>query len=177
MRSNQPGVRRVARATVPQRGSNATTANGPWRAPYESTLAVIEIVASEQPDLIEFHVQALRNSPVSFAMRELATDFDVAPEDVGEAVGRACIHLDRLERHRRAWRDPTEVVESPNLAALVAVCRARIRRASPPKRRQKLERILRRVEPAYQLAQTRAWLDDFIGPLPRKRKEAQDADR
>ncbi len=167
MRPMHPGARGAAR-------------NGPgaaWLAPAESTLTVLEIVASEQPDLIEFLAQSLVGSPVSFAIRELAATFGVAPEDVGETVGRACTHLDCLERHRRAWRQPAEVVESPNLAALVTVCRARIRRASPPKRRLKLERILRRIEPAHRLARTRAWIDDFLGPLPAEGKEARHADR
>ncbi len=167
MRPIPPGAREDAR-----NGSSAA-----WRAPAKSTLAVLEIVASEQPQLIEFQVQALLDSPLSFALRELAATFGVAPRDVGEPVVRACAHLDRLERYRRTWRDPAEVVDSPNLAALVSVCRARIRRASQPKRRQKLERILRRVEPAQGLARTRAWIDNFLGPLPAAGKEARHADR
>ncbi len=177
MRSNHPGARKVARPADPRRGTNTIRGSRPWLAPAEATLALLEIVGSKQPTLIEFQTQALLDSPLSFALRELAATFGVAPEDVGEAVGRACTHLARLERHRRTWRDPAEVVESPNLAALVSVCRARIRRTSPAKRRQKLERILRRIEPAHRLVQTRAWIDDFLGPLPAERKAARHADR
>ncbi len=154
------------------RGRHART-GAAWGAPVEATLAILEIVASEQPELLEFQAQALLNSTMSFALRDLAATFDVAPEDVGDAACRACTHLDRLERHRRTWRDPAELLDSPNLSALVSVSRARIRRTSPPARRQKLERIQRRVEAAYKLARTRAWVDAFIGPLPAKARKVQ----
>ncbi len=137
-----------------------------WRAPVEASAAILEAVASSQPELVEFQAQALLNSTMSFAVRELAGAFGVAPEKVGEAIRRACNHLDRLERIRRRWRHPSEFVESPNLAALVHVCQARLQRTSPAARRLKLERIRRRLEAAYQVAQTRSWIDDFIGPVP-----------
>ncbi len=167
MRPTQPGAVGAAR------NSSGTA----WLAPTESALGVLEIVASEQPALLPLLTHALLESPVAFAFRELAATFNVAPEDVGEAVGRACTHLDRLERHRRTWRDPAEVVESPNLAALVFVCRARINRVSQLKRRQKLERMLRRIEPVHRQARTRAWIDDFIGPLPAEGERARHTDR
>ncbi len=153
-----------------------------WGAPIEATAAVLEVIATEQPELLEFKAQALLNSTMSFALRELAAAFEVAPERVGEAVGRACYHLDRLQRHRRTWRPPAEVLHQgdkrnplnvPNLSALLYFCRARLNRTSAPTRRHKFERILRRLEAADQLARTRVWIDDFIGPLPAKQKEAQ----
>ncbi len=74
-----------------------------WGAPVEASTAVLQVVASAQPELVEFQAQALLNSTMSFAVRELATAFGVPPEKIGEAVGRACNHLDQLERIRRTW--------------------------------------------------------------------------
>ncbi len=39
----------------------------PWGAPAEASAAVLEVVASEQPELVEFQAQALFNSTMSFA--------------------------------------------------------------------------------------------------------------
>lgn len=148
-----------------------------WGAPVEASAAVLEVVASGQPELVEFQAQALLNSTMSFAVRELATAFGVAPEKVGEVVGQACIHLDRLERIRRTWRDPAELLDSPNLAALVYLCRARLKRASAPSRRRRLERVQRRLESAYKMARTRLWINNFIGPLPVTPRRAESDDR
>ncbi len=148
-----------------------------WETPVEASAAVLEIIASEQPELLQFQAQALLNGPLSFAVRELAAAFSVAPEEVAQEIGQACIHLDRLEKRRRTWRDPAEVLDSPNLAALLCVCRTRLKRVSPPTRRHRLERIQRRLEPAYELARTRAWVHAFIGPVAEKLQKAQGANR
>ncbi len=157
-----------------------------WGAPVEASAAILEVVASGQPELVEFQAQTLLNSTMSFAVRELASAFGVPPEKVGEEVARACNHLDRLERIRRTWQDPAEVLpkggkwndlDSPNLAALVYICGARLKRASPPTRQQRLERIQRRLEAAYKVARTRVWIDDFIGPLPAKPRKVEGDDR
>ncbi len=148
-----------------------------WGAPVEASAAILEAVASAQPELVEFQAQALLNSTMSFAVRELAVAFSVPPEKVGKTVGRACRQLDQLERVRRTWRDPAKILDSPNLAALVHVCQARLKRTSPAARQLKLERTRRRLEAAYQVAQTRAWIDDFIGPVPAEPTKAQGDDR
>ena len=148
-----------------------------WGAPIEASAAILEAIGSEHPELIDFQAQALLNSTMSFAVRKLAEELAVEPEKVGDAVALACTQLDQLEKYRRAWRDPAQVLASPNVPALFWVCRARVHRVSPPTRRYKLERILRRLEAAYEIVRARAWIDDFIGPLPARRKGAYDADR
>lgn len=157
--------------------SRSTRARWAWGSPIEATAVVLEIIGTEQAELLEFQSQALLNSTMGFAVRELATAFNVTPERVGETIGRACAHLDQLERYRRSWRDPVEVLlkttpreslPSPNLAALRCVCRARLGRTTPPARRQRLEKVLRKLDAAHELAQTRTWIDDFIGPIPAK---------
>ncbi len=153
-----------------------TTASGPWGAPIEATLASLELIATEQPGLLEFQVHVLGNGTMSFAVAKLAAAFEVPPEKLGPAVVRACRDLDRLEKHRGRWRDPAKVLGAPDLGALRYVCRARLNRVSEVARRRRLERIERRVEAAYKLARTRIWVDAFIGPLPVKRQEEVQSD-
>ncbi len=158
------GVKRVA---------PSTRASGPWGAPIEATLATLELIASEQPGLLEFQVHVLCSSTMSFAVQKIAAELGVSPEQLGKAIGRACMDLDRLEKQRGRWRDPAKIVGATNLAALRYVCRTRLNRASKVVRRRRLASIERRVEAALSVARTRAWVDDFIGPLPEKRKEAK----
>jgi hypothetical protein len=153
------------------------SASGPWRAPIAASTAVLELVASEQPRLLAFQVHVLRNSPMSFAVEQLATAFAVPADKLGEAILRACKHLDRMETHRGAWRSPSSVVKEPNLAALHHVCAARLARTTNAKHRQRLLVIQRRIVAAYEQARTRAWLEDFLGPLPVKKQEGPSDDR
>ncbi len=141
-----------------------------WEEPVAAIAAILELSASEQPELLEFQAHALLNSTMGFALRKLATALDVTPEKVGPTIWRACADLDRLEKLRRTWREPRQVLDSPNVAALRYACRARLNRVSPSPRQQRLQRTLRRIERAHDLARTRAWVNDFIGPLPAKTK-------
>ncbi len=160
-----------------KRSAPSTTAGGKWGAPIEATITVLELIASEQPGMLEFQVHVLCNSTMSFAVQKLAAELGVSPERLGKVIGRACMDLDRLEKHRGRWRDPAKVLGSPDLGALRYVCGARLNRVSKVARRRRLMSIERRVEAAYNLARTRIWVDAFIGPLPARRKEAQDANR
>ncbi len=135
-----------------------------WGAPIAATLAVLELTGSEQPELPEFQAHVLRNSTMSFAVQQLAAELEVQSEEIGPTVGRACRDLDRLEKQRGAIWQPEQVLDRPNLAALLYVCRARMRRVAPRARRLRLERIRRRVEAAHKLRRTRIWIEDFIGP-------------
>ncbi len=150
---------------------------GSWAAPIEATMGALEVTASEQPELLEFVAHVLRNSTMSFAVQELAGSFGVAPGQVGDAVLRGCTDLDRLEKHRGRWRDPAQVLASPNLAVLCYACHARLNRVRPLPRRRKLERIQRQIERAVAHARSRAWLESFIGPLPERRKDTRDGNR
>ncbi len=157
---------------TPRRVATTASTGGPWGAPVEATVAVLELVASKQPELLEFQAHVLCNSTMSFAVQKLAAAFDVPIEKVGGAVSRACGELDRLEKQRGTRRDPATSPQkakgaspdSPNLAALLRVCQARLKRVSSVGRRRRLEKIRRRVQAAYELARTRAWIGAFIGP-------------
>ncbi len=153
-------------------------AAGGWGAPIAASAGVLELVGSEQPELLDFTAHVLANSTMSFALENLAAELEVAPDRLGWTVERACRDLDRLERHRGRWRDPARVLGKPNLAALRFVCHFRLQRVPVVKRRLRLQRIQRKLERAWQLARTRAWIDDFLSePGEPARKEARDADR
>ncbi len=50
--------------------------------------------------------------------------------------------------------------------AVPSAGRARLERVPQLSRRRRLERILERIDAAHQLARTRAWVENFIGPPP-----------
>ncbi len=133
----------------------------------------MELTASEQPQLLEFQAHLLRSGTMSFATLHLAAELDVPPDQLGNAFYQASQDLDRLEKHRGRWRDPAEVLRFPNSAVLRSACQARLKRVPQLSRRRRLERILRRVDAAYQLARTRAWVKDFIGPPAVEPREAE----
>ncbi len=147
---------------------------GRWREPFEATITVLELIGSEQPQFLEFHAHVLGNSPMSFVLQKLAQELGVPAERAVKAVARACRDLDRLEKQRGRWKDPAEVLGSPDLAALRYVCSARLSRISKATRRQRLMSIQRRIESAYSLARTRAWVNEFIGSRPEEPAEARD---
>ena len=136
---------------------------------------LLEATVSGHPRLVAFLLDVILKSPARSAVYELAAAFDVPHDEVGRAVYQACVNLDRLEKQRGAWQDPTKVLAAPNLAALLCVCYARLNRVSNLARRRRLEKIQGRLEAAHDLARSRAWIEAFIGPLPERR--AQSADR
>ncbi len=163
--------------TPTRRRSAPPRPTGRWRPPVEASLAVLELLADEDPDLLDFTAHVLNTSAMSFAVDSLAADLGVPRDRVGRAIGRACQQLDRLEKHRGFWRDPAQVVETPNLTALRCVCHIRFDRLAPGTRRTRLEKVLRRLDAAWELARTRAFIDDFLSPISGRPQEVSDADR
>lgn len=134
-----------------------------------AVVAVLELTASECPELLDFQLETFLNSPMRFAVLELTTAFDVPHEKLALTVYKACLDLDKLEKRRGAWRDPAQVLESPNVAALFQLCSARMGRVTAVTRRRRLEAVCRKLGQAWELARDRAWIEAFIGPpLPGK---------
>ncbi len=143
----------------------------------DSVVALLEVTASGHPRLVDFQLRTILNSPARSAVYDLASAFNVPHDQVGQTVYKACIDLDRLERRRGAWRDPAKIIGSPNLAALLHVCHARLNRVTKLARERRLETTLHRVKRAYEIARSRAWIEAFIGePLPQKHLEAKTAE-
>ena len=133
-------------------------------ASIEAAVATLELVGSERPELLEVVLDAVLNSPMQFAVYQLASRFDVPPGKLKATLLQACHHLDRLMRRRGDWRDPRRILQSPNLAALRLVCVGRLQRVSLPADRRRLEVILRRIDRAIERATSRARIEAFIGP-------------
>lgn len=106
-------------------------------------VAILELVASEHPEVLDFQLETLLNSVMRSAVLQLAADLGVPLAKLGQTVYRASLDLDRLEKRRGVWRDPVRILESPNVAALLHVCAARAGRVQGVVRRRKLEMILR----------------------------------
>ncbi len=136
-----------------------------------AVVELLELTASNRPELLDFQLDTLLNSPVRFAVRNLASTLDVSIGKVAVTIYRACNELDQLTMMRRVWSDPGQVLESPNVAGLYHVCQARLGRTSGPKR-GRLEITLRRLRKANDLLQRRQWIEDFIGrPAPAPKDE------
>ena len=129
------------------------------------------------PDKHAWAEGASRSSRPGVYFAERLPIFDVPHDQVGREIHRAGVDLDRLERLRGPWRDPAKMLGSPNLAALLYVCYARRNRVSTLAHERRLQKIVRRVEQAYELARSRAWIEAFIGPQREKRQKVESADR
>ncbi len=138
-----------------------------WEAPLEACLALLESTGSVNPDLLNFTTHVLSNSPMSFAVEALAKLIGVRMGRLGQTIYRACQGLDGLEKARGPWREPAKILgSSANVAALRCVCDARRIRISQLSRRDRLERIQRKLDRADSVARTRAWIDDFLQSPP-----------
>lgn len=130
----------------------------------EGIAAMLELVASQRPDLLPIYLDMVANSPARFAILELASDLKVREiQDLRSVVLKISADLDRLERRRTGWRHPQQIVARPNIIGLLYFCRARIRNASGIARRRRLEVMSRKLQRVYDQEKTRDWITDFIG--------------
>lgn len=130
----------------------------------EGIAGVLELVASQRPDLLPIYLDMVSNSPGRFAVLELASDLKVRDtQALYPVVLKISADLDRLEKRRAGWRHPRQIVSSPNVVGLLYFCRARIHNVVGVARRRRLEVMVRKLERVYEQERTRAWIDDFIG--------------
>ncbi len=130
----------------------------------EGIAAMLEIVASQRPDLLPIYLDMVANSPARFAVLELASDLGVREtQDLYPVVLKITADLDRLERKRTGWRHPQQLVNNPNVRGLLYFCRARIQNVPGIARRRRLEVMARKLQRVYDQEKTRAWITDFIG--------------
>ncbi len=136
----------------------------PGRPLRSAIAATLELFASERPELLGFQLEVLLSSSMQRVAENFAADCGAPLRDLDPVIQRASLDLDNLERRRGAWRDPAEILESPNAAALVQLCRARQGRVQGSQRRLKLQHIHRKLEEAREHANRRKWIEGFIGP-------------
>ncbi len=130
----------------------------------EGIAGMLELVASQRPDLLPIYLDMVANSPARFAVLELASDLNVREtQDLHPVVLKISADLDRLERRRTGWRHPRQIVSSPHVGGLLYFCRARIQNVPGIARRRRLEVMSRKLQRVYDQEKTRAWINDFIG--------------
>ena len=125
---------------------------------------MLELVASQRPDLLSIYLDIVANSPARFAVLELTSDLGVkASQDLQPVVLKIVTDLDRLEARRTGWHHPRQIIAGPNVGGLLAFCRARIQNVPGIARRRRLEVMARKLQRVYDQERTRAWITDFIG--------------
>ena len=136
---------------------------GPVQA---STVRLLELVAAEVPELLPFANELLRQSALRFAAIELAKDWGVRLEQLPATVAQASAGLDRLVKYRGGWRQVSQVVDAPNVAAITALAEARLARTPDRRCLGPLVHKLRRLE-ANQRARDRilSFLNEPGSPL------------
>ena len=105
-----------------------------WRRPKVepgATMALVELVASEYPELLRFVVDSLAGSEARLALLEVVKAFDAEnPIELVQLASTAAAQLDRLEMHaiRKRWKDPAYFGDSLPAEILERFARARINR-------------------------------------------------
>ena len=133
--------------------------------PLDNGIAsILELVASQRPDLLPIYLDTVTNSPARFAVLELAAKLGVkAGQDLYRMVLKIVTDLDRLEGKRTGWRHPRQIITTPNIVGLLYFCRARIQNVPGIARRRRLEIMARKLQRVYDQERTRDWIHDFIG--------------
>ena len=149
----------------------------------EALTGLLEITASQRPDLLPVLVEILQNSvawhPVAelahrWGVKEETADREKAADALVRTLNIATAKLSRMERLRGRWRAirPVEreqpqpwqgvTVTVPSVAAVVYLARARATRSSAAKS-AKLERIIRNLEPVIPDERAGRLIEELMG--------------
>ncbi len=127
---------------------------------------LLEVVASERPDLLGPLIEALEHSPAGRGLAQVAEVWDVRPEDHSEDLSKLAVcaskHLDRLEKYRTGWRHPNQMVDEPNVQALVSFALERRRRVPGIARARRLDVLRRKLKRTAETERQRQELDAFL---------------
>ncbi len=128
---------------------------------------LLELVASERPNLLGPLIETLKHGPAGRGPAEVGEIWGIRPEDraadLGAVAVRASRHLDRLERRRPGtWRHPDQVVDAPNVEALATVADARRERADGIARARRLDILRRKLRRVAAVERQRRELDAFL---------------
>lgn len=126
----------------------------------EPLAALLELVASEQPDLLPWAVSVVEQSAGRAIFLELAEEWGVQPRDVRRVAARAARQLDELEP--RGGTDPGSL-RGPALVAAFHFASQRRRRISGLRRQQRLKTLGRQLAEALEVARQRRRIHSLIG--------------
>ncbi len=131
-----------------------------------NVVGLLELVASERPDLLRPMVKALEYSRAAASVAELVERWGIGPDnraaDLAELAAKTSAGLDSLERTRRAWRHPHQVVEGSSVSALRGFTCGRHGRVQDLRRRQRLEIIGRKLARAAESDRRRRAVERFL---------------
>lgn len=127
----------------------------------EPLVALLELTASQRPEILSWLVTTAAHSPASYMLVQLAEEWGTAPGEVGRMATRATEQLNLLERSRRM--PETESPEEPDLAAMLYLAIERHERISSVRRKRQLKKIARRLAGVLEDAWQRRRIESFIG--------------
>ncbi len=127
---------------------------------------LLELVASERSDLLRPLVKVLEYSRAAASVAELVDRWGIGPDnrvaELAEFAAKTSAGLDSLERTRRAWRHPRQVVEGSDVAALLGFTYGRRGRVQDLRRRRRLEIIGRKLARAVESDRRRQAVERFL---------------
>ena len=157
-----------------------------WRRPRVepgATLALLELVASEYPDLLRFTIESLAASPARLDLLELTKFFGVEhPSQLIEKVRLAVNQLNRLEAHATRWMEPSErfgkeTLPTDVLARVASTRSDRLRRKGQPQPSE-LVRVEHRLAMLAQRERSADLVRDLLkGESKRKASDTERAQR
>ena len=124
-------------------------------------VAILEVIATELPDLLVCQLETLRLGAVSWCVDELAADWRVRPDQLRATVAASVAAVEKLRRHR-GWQDPAAVVDRPNLAACLAMAEARAARTASRAQQGQLNATCRRLAACLETERWRSRILAFL---------------
>ena len=150
-----------AEITMKPRRRNPPDAKVPEKPSSDPLVAVLEMVATQRPDLLPWLVAVFERSPANFTLFQIADEWNLPLQELRSAAAKAADDLDRLEARAVVWIQP-RFLRKPHLGALFRFAVERCQRVGS-RRRQRLENIGRRLERQLELNRRRQWIETFIG--------------
>ncbi len=134
---------------------------------------VLEIVATERPDLLRPLIKALEYSRAVADVAELGDVWGLGPpgpeeEDrsgkLFEIAAKTSAGLDQLERKRAfGWDHPRELIDGANVAALQGFAHERRVRVRNTRREARLSLIARKLDQVAEADRRRRAVERFLG--------------
>ncbi len=129
---------------------------------------VLEIIASERPDLLGSLVAGLEFRPAGRGIAALAKSWGVRSEtpatglsELAEVALKTVRDLTRLEKRRVGWRHPRQVVDKPNIPALHSFALRRSDRVTLARGRR-LQMLANKLERAHEGERQRRMVEAFL---------------
>ncbi len=125
----------------------------------EKLWRLLEQVASEQPDSLDWLVRLLLASPAADSLQQVAGAWDIEPAELSKTIGKAVATVDRIEKPEASAHIPRSVCE----AAVRFVATMRLRRLGHRRVPRKLLVLTGQIRASVSRRELRKWITAFIG--------------